>query len=72
MGFDSEQVEKAKIAGKLHDIGKIGIRDDILLKPSALDKEEWEILKAPSDHWCRNPFTYSKLSRNNTGNCKPP
>ena len=45
MGFDSEQVEKAKIAGKLHDIGKIGIRDDILLKPGALDKEEWEILR---------------------------
>ncbi|MCE5335420.1 MAG: response regulator [Desulfobacteraceae bacterium] len=45
MGFNAEAVEKAKIAGKLHDLGKIGIRDDILLKPSDLTKEEWEILK---------------------------
>jgi len=29
----------------LHDLGKIGIRDDILLKPGPLNKEEWEILK---------------------------
>ena len=45
MTFDAEQVEKARIAGKLHDLGKIGIRDDILLKPAAPNKEEWEILK---------------------------
>lgn len=45
MAFDAEQAERARIAGKLHDLGKIGIRDDILLKPGALDKEEWEILK---------------------------
>ncbi|SPF35453.1 Response regulator receiver modulated metal dependent phosphohydrolase [Syntrophobacter sp. SbD1] len=45
MAFDEELVEKARIAGKLHDLGKIGIRDDILLKPSAPNKEEWEILK---------------------------
>ncbi|MCD6363943.1 MAG: response regulator [Synergistetes bacterium] len=34
-----------KLAGLLHDIGKIGIPDSILLKPSSLTKEEFEIIK---------------------------
>lgn len=29
----------------MHDIGKIGIPDDILLKPGRLNKEEWEVMK---------------------------
>lgn len=45
MGFDAHKVEKARIAGKLHDLGKIGIRDEILLKPGQLTKEEWDVLK---------------------------
>ncbi len=45
MAFDAEQAERARIAGKLHDLGKIGIRDDILLKPGPLNRQEWEILK---------------------------
>ena len=31
MGFSPEEVERIKITGRLHDLGKIGIRDDILL-----------------------------------------
>jgi putative two-component system response regulator len=34
-----------KYASPLHDIGKLGIPDAILLKPGALTKEEWEIMK---------------------------
>ena len=45
MGFDEEQIEKTRITGKLHDVGKIGIRDDILLKPGALTAEEYDIIK---------------------------
>jgi len=45
MGFDAQEVEKIRIAGKLHDLGKIGIRDDILLKPGPLTQEEYGIIK---------------------------
>jgi response regulator RpfG family c-di-GMP phosphodiesterase len=45
MSLDEERIERVRIAGKLHDLGKIGIRDDILLKPGPLNDEEWGILK---------------------------
>jgi len=45
MSQNEEQLDTVKIAGKLHDLGKIGIRDDILLKPGPLNEEEWKILK---------------------------
>ena len=45
MALEEDRVERVKIAGKLHDLGKIGIRDDILLKQGPLNDEEWRILK---------------------------
>ncbi|MCG8638524.1 MAG: response regulator [Desulfobacterales bacterium] len=45
MGGSRFDVERARIAGQLHDIGKIGIRDDVLLKPGSLDKEEFNHIK---------------------------
>jgi cyclic di-GMP phosphodiesterase len=38
-------VETITYAGQLHDIGKIGIPDNILLKPGPLSREEFEIMK---------------------------
>jgi putative nucleotidyltransferase with HDIG domain len=45
MGCNEEEIDILNIAGPLHDIGKIGIRDDILLKPGRLTSEEFEIIK---------------------------
>jgi putative nucleotidyltransferase with HDIG domain len=40
MNLPESQIEIIKWAGLLHDVGKIGIRDDILLKEGPLDREE--------------------------------
>lgn len=45
MGLDAEFVEGLLYAAPMHDIGKIGVPDRILLKPGKLDPEEWEIMK---------------------------
>jgi putative nucleotidyltransferase with HDIG domain len=45
MGGTQEQQEVLDVAGQLHDIGKIGIRDNILLKPGRLTNEEFDIIK---------------------------
>ena len=45
MGCSDEEQEILNVAGLLHDIGKIGIRDDILLKPGRLDEEEYRIIQ---------------------------
>ncbi|MBU0464982.1 MAG: response regulator [Proteobacteria bacterium] len=45
MGCTDEELDIIRFAGSLHDIGKIGIRDDILLKPSQLSAEEYKKIK---------------------------
>ncbi len=45
MGMDSHQCDLLLNASSLHDIGKLGIPDNILLKPGKLDAQEWEIMK---------------------------
>ncbi|KAA5806497.1 HD domain-containing phosphohydrolase [Thermoanaerobacterium thermosaccharolyticum] len=45
MGLPKDEIEKLKIAGILHDIGKIGISDKILTKPGKLTKEEYDKIK---------------------------
>ena len=45
MGLDAITVENILYAAPMHDLGKIGIPDRILLKPGKLDSEEWEIMK---------------------------
>jgi putative two-component system response regulator len=45
MGLDADVVENVRLAGRLHDVGKIGIREDILNKPGALTEAEFEHVK---------------------------
>jgi putative nucleotidyltransferase with HDIG domain len=45
MGLSQEKVERIHKAGLLHDIGKLGISEAILFKPSRLNAEEYTIIK---------------------------
>ena len=45
LGCTGEELDILNFAGHLHDIGKIGIRDDILLKPDRLTSEEFKKIK---------------------------
>ena len=45
MGLNDDEVEKIRISALLHDVGKIGIDDNILKKPAALTDEEYEVMK---------------------------
>jgi diguanylate cyclase (GGDEF)-like protein len=45
LGFPSDRLAKLRIAGLLHDVGKIGTPDAILNKPSSLTAEEYETVK---------------------------
>lgn len=44
-GLDRIRLDSLQIAGRLHDIGKIGVSDAILLKPGPLTFEEFEAMK---------------------------
>ena len=44
-GFTEEQLIHIRWGALLHDIGKMGVPDSILLKPDKLTDEEWEIMK---------------------------
>jgi HD-GYP domain-containing protein (c-di-GMP phosphodiesterase class II) len=45
LGLSRRQLNDIYSAGSLHDLGKIGIPDSILLKPSGLARDEWEEMK---------------------------
>ena len=45
LGFDEDRVERLRLAGILHDIGKIGVPDSILCKPGGLTTEEMDQMK---------------------------
>jgi putative two-component system response regulator len=45
LGQNENETELIMNASPIHDVGKIGIPDSILLKPGKLDDKEWEIMK---------------------------
>ncbi len=45
LGFDEDRVERIRLAGILHDIGKIGVPDSILCKPGPLTTEEMDQMR---------------------------
>jgi len=46
LGFPDSYVELLEEAAKLHDVGKIGIPDAILLKPGKLEPHEYQLMKS--------------------------
>lgn len=49
LGLKANELERLEIAALLHDVGKIGIEDRILRKPTNLTPEEFEIMKTHPD-----------------------
>jgi diguanylate cyclase (GGDEF)-like protein len=45
LSLDEREVERVRAAAQLHDIGKVGIPDDILRKRADLSDEEWETMR---------------------------
>lgn len=44
MGMSKEEVDRIRVAGLFHDIGKVGVPDHVLLKNGPLTKEEFEVI----------------------------
>ena len=53
LGLDAERVAKLRLAGFLHDVGKIGVPDSILQKPGPLTDEEFSVMKTHAALGCR-------------------
>ena len=45
LGFDEDGIRRIRMAGMLHDVGKIGVEDSVLRKPGKLTAEEFEQIK---------------------------
>lgn len=54
MHFSAKDIETINEACELHDLGKIGLHDDILIKPAELTPAEWELMK-------RHPLTAAEI-----------
>jgi len=50
LGLPEKDLNDLRLSAILHDVGKIGVRDHILLKPSRLDQNEMEQMKRHTEH----------------------
>ena len=67
IGFKISELDELSLAAQLHDIGKIAINEEILLKPGKLTKEEFEEMKTHSEKGYRIVKSSSELG--NVANC---
>jgi diguanylate cyclase (GGDEF)-like protein len=45
LGLDAERVDRVRLAGVLHDVGKIGVPDSVLMKPGPLTDDEFDLMR---------------------------
>jgi diguanylate cyclase (GGDEF)-like protein len=45
LGLPEDRVERVRLAGVLHDVGKIGVSDGMIAKPGPLDADEWREMR---------------------------
>jgi len=53
LGLDAREREQLTFAALLHDVGKLGISERILLKPAPLTPEEWDLVRLHPQIGCR-------------------
>ena len=46
MGLNEDEQAIARVSGMLHDVGKIGISNEVIYKPDRLDQKEYELMKS--------------------------
>ena len=46
LGWSLDQIRQIREIAPLHDLGKIGVPDSVLLKPGPLDPDEWRVMRA--------------------------
>jgi HD-GYP domain-containing protein (c-di-GMP phosphodiesterase class II) len=63
LGLDEEQLEWLVHGALLHDLGKLGVADEILGKPGTLTEEEWALVKRHSEIGARMIEPLEILSR---------
>ncbi len=59
-GLAAGELAPLSMAARFHDIGKIGIPDEVLLKPGSLDQEEWALM---AEHAAKGERIYRATSR---------
>ena len=59
MKLPADEVQQLLHASRMHDVGKIGIPDEILCKPASLDDPEWEVMR-------QHPIIGSRILANST------
>ncbi|GEM_PF-439762 len=62
MGLPFQEVNRMRIAGLMHDIGKIGVSENVLNKPDKLNAQEWEEMKRHPEAGYRILATASEFS----------
>jgi HD-GYP domain-containing protein (c-di-GMP phosphodiesterase class II) len=65
-GFSEFKVRKIEFFGKIHDLGKVGIPENILNKPGKLTPAEFEVVKEHTEigYHLINKFGFSKMGEN--------